>query len=64
MDEVFRRLYLFNAYFITCVPFSLMLVDHGHEASNDLPLEDLIDEEMGLHAFELGTLEANAVLRV
>ena len=41
-----------------------MLVDHGHEATDDLPLEYLVDEEMRLHAFELRPLEANTVLRV
>ena len=41
-----------------------MLVNHGHKASDDLPFEDLVDEEMRLHASVLCPLEANAILRV
>ena len=41
-----------------------MWVNHWQKASDDLPLEYLIDEEMRLHALELRPLEANAILRV
>ena len=64
MYKIFRRLDYVYAYFITRIPFSLMLVDHGHKASNDFSFEDLVDEEMRLHTSELRSLEANAVLRV
>ena len=45
-------------------PLTLVRVKEGHEATDDLPFEDLVDEEVRLATLVGRSLEAHAVLAV